>query len=450
MSKQQVFRGNFFHAPKYGEIALLAQYLLVVDEAGIITGVLPPTAPNYASVLAAARVAGTLHDFGEQLVLPGFVDLHIHAPQWPQAGVALDAPLNVWLDQCTFPLEAKYRDLAFAQSVYTDLVSHLLALGTTTAVYFATQDLAASLTLAKVAAKAGQRALVGKVAMDNPDQTPENYRDRSSTAAVADTETFILETRQLAQNALQGVYPVVTPRFVPSCSSATLQGLGKLADKYHTYIQSHCSEGEWEHHAVQARFGRRDAEVLASFGLLSPKAIMAHCNFLNESDAALFAKSGTAIAHCPISNAYFANGVLPVQRLKQAGVEIGLGSDISGGFSPSLYDNLKQAVISSRMLTDGVDVTRPVAERGVANSRVSVVQAFYLATRGGGKAVNLPLGQFKVGQICDFQVLDPKQAANRLPGLNLFSRPLDQLAKLLYLATPANIMQVWVQGSRVK
>lgn len=450
-TKQKVFCGNLLFTPEFGRLELLKQALMIVDDNGMISAVIQQDDEKYEQIRTEAKQAGILQEFlAEQYLLPGFVDLHIHASQWPQAGIALDDPLNVWLDECTFPLESKYQDLDFAREVYNDLVEQLLARATTTAVYFATQHLEASYELAKISAQKGQRAFVGKVVMDNPKQTPDFYRDKDSQSAIADTKEFIRRVKQLGKDVKQGVYPVITPRFVPSCTDETLAALGKLAQETDAYVQTHCSEGQWEHDYVLERFGKRDTEVLADFGLLKRKSIMDHCNFVNEADGELFAKKQAAIAHCPISNAYFANGVLQAKRLHKQGVKVGLGTDISGGFSPSLYDNIKQCVMSSRMLEDGVDVDLPAQQRGKKDSRLSVLEAFYLATKGGGQAVCLPLGSFEVGQICDFQVLDPTVAANKLPGLNIFKRPVDILAKLLYLSTPANIKEVWVQGQRVK
>lgn len=124
------------------------------------------------------------------MFLPGFVDLHVHAPQWPQAGIALDEPLNVWLDECTFPLEAKYADPAFAKAVYQDLVAQLLARGTTTVLYFATIHLEASLQLAKICAALGQRGLVGKVVMDDPQANPAFLSGRINRRGISGYRTF--------------------------------------------------------------------------------------------------------------------------------------------------------------------------------------------------------------------------------------------------------------------
>lgn len=159
------------------------------------------------------------------------------------------------------------------------MVGTLLANGTTTALYFATVHKEASLLLAKICAEKGQRGLVGKVVMDDPQGNPENYRDSDTHTALVDTEEFILAVQELAKSTKQGVYPVVTPRFIPSCTNEALQGLGELAAKYDTYVQSHCSESDWAHGYVQERFQKNDAFALHDFGLLSDKSVMAHCNF---------------------------------------------------------------------------------------------------------------------------------------------------------------------------
>lgn len=447
---KKAFKGSAFHTKEYGKLEFLEDVLIKVDSNGIISEIVNKDNKNYEEELVYAKNHYEFIELSDgEYFLPGFVDLHVHAPQWPQAGMALDEPLNVWLDECTFPLEAKYSDINFAKEVYTDLVTQYLARGTTTAMYFATIHNESSLELAKICANLGQRGLVGKVVMDDPVMNPDFYRDKSTSEALDNTEKFILDVKKVAENCIQGVYPVITPRFVPSCTDEALLGLGKLAKKYNTYVQSHCSEGQWEHDFVKERFGIRDTEVLEKFGLLGKKSVMAHCNFLNEEDGEIFAKTGTAVGHCPISNSYFANAVLPVKRLKSQGVDIGLGTDISGGFSPSLYENIRHAVMVSRMLEDGVDAKKCSCERGVSNSRISVIEAFYLATTGGGESLQLPLGKIEKGYICDLQVIDTKAKNNILSDFGAFPKKEHLLQKIIYLATLENIKEVYVQGNLV-
>ena len=442
---KEAFLANLIHSPSYGNIEHIAKALVEVNDNGIITGITTLENPNYEKKVEFYKKNNNLTVFdNDKFLLPGFIDLHIHAPQWPQAGLALDDELSVWLNKYTFPLEAKYKDIEFARKVYTNLVETLLSLGTTSAMYFATIHNESSLELAKICGELGQRGFVGKVVMDDKNTNPNFYRDNSTKEALENSEKFILDVKDLSKKYSQGVYPVITPRFVPSCTDEVLAGLGKLAKKYNAYVQSHCSESDWEHNYVYNRFNKRDSEVLKDFNLLGRKSIMAHCNFIDENDGEIFKNTASSVCHCPISNCYFANAALPVNKLKKQGVNICLGSDISGGFSPSLYDNIRQTVMVSRVLNDGVDNNLSSEKRGVKNSKVSIFESFYLATTAGGIALNLPLGLFKEGYICDFQVIDTKD-------LSIFDN-LDAkhiLQKILYLGTKNNIKEVWVQGKLV-
>jgi len=446
----QIFKGTAFSSKSSSEVQILKDYLFFINEEGMIEKTVAPDHVDYQNLLTTYQGKENFHSLGEgQYFLPGFVDLHVHAPQWAQAGTALDIPLYDWLNTYTFPIESKFSDLAFAQEVYEDLVSTLLANGTTTSLYFATVHKEASLLLAKICAKKGQRGLVGKVVMDDPEQNPDYYRDLDTQTALKDTEEFILAVKDLAKTTKQGVYPVVTPRFIPSCTDDALKGLGELAAKYDTHIQSHCSESDWEHGYVKERFKKNDAFALHDFGLLGDKSVMAHCNFLSNDDAQLFAETGTAIGHCPISNAYFANSVIPIARFQSMGVDIGVGSDLSGGFSPSLFDNARQAVMSSRMLEDGVDTSLPAEKRGVANSRITINEAFYLATAGGGESLSLPVGRLQENYTWDVQIIDTKVPAAKLPIFENNEDLQDIFQKIMYLVRPENIREVWVQGNKV-
>ncbi|SEM74974.1 guanine deaminase [Paenisporosarcina quisquiliarum] len=442
----QIFLGTAFTSKSPTEVQILKNNLFFVNADGMIDKIIAPEHSEYQNLVSSYKGKENFHQLEDhQYFLPGFVDLHVHAPQWAQAGTALDIPLNDWLNTYTFPIESRFADLDFANKVYNDVVSTLLANGTTTVLYFATVHKEASILLAQICAEKGQRGLVGKVVMDNPEENPDFYRDTDTNTALADTEEFILAVKELGETSKQGVYPVVTPRFIPSCTDEALQGLGNLAAKYNTHIQSHCSESDWEHKYVQDRFQKNDAFALNDFGLLSDKSVMAHCNFISDEDADLFVETGTAIAHCPISNAYFANSVIPIAHFHSKGVEIGLGTDISGGFSPSLYDNIKQSVISSRMLEDGVNTKLPADERGVPGSRVTVNEAFYLATVGGGDSLSLPIGRLAENYIWDVQVID----TTNLPLYDSNHDLQDAFQKMMYLIRPENIREVWVQGEKV-
>ncbi|MCM3389493.1 guanine deaminase [Ureibacillus chungkukjangi] len=444
----QVFLGTAFTSKSFSEVTILKDFLYCISGDGIIEQLFSPLDEQYEAILKEYEGKGNFRRLSnDEYILPGFIDLHVHAPQWAQAGTALDLPLEDWLNAYTFPVEAKFSDIDFAQAVYEDLVKTLLANGTTTVLYFATVHKQASLLLAKICSLLGQRGLVGKVVMDNDDQCPDYYRDADTATALKETEEFIIEVQQLNEQTKQGVYPVVTPRFIPSCTDEALQGLGELAAKYNTHIQSHCSESDWQHGYVKDRYDKNDAFALNDFGLLQEKSVMAHCNFIADEDAKLFAETGTAAAHCPVSNVFFSNGVFPAKHIHELGVDIGLGTDVSGGFSPSLYDNIRQAVIASRMLEEGVDTTISADKRGVDSSRLTTNEAFYLATAGGGESLSLPIGKIEENYAWDVQIINTNLQNGKLP---IFNDPLEDIfQKILYLARPENIREVWVQGEKV-
>ena len=391
-----IYRANFFHSPAKGQIERVDDAFLLIEDGAIVSVV---TSQDHRWQELQNEPATDLRDQG--FLLPGFVDLHIHAPQFPQLGQALDVPLEVWLQTHTFPLEARYKDLDYADGVYRPLVRTLLANGTTTAMYFATIHNPASLRLAEICLEMGQRALVGRVAMDLADECPDFYRDASAEESVALTEEFIAAVPGLAGNHTGLVKPVITPRFIPSCSDKALQGLGDMAHRTGAHVQTHCSESDWEHGHVLARCGKTDTEALAEFGLLGRHTILAHSNFITDDDMDMIRKRGAGVAHCPLSNVYFSNAVFPLRRALEKGLHVGLGTDISGGPSASLLDSVRMSIAASRMMEDGVDAKSQAGERGTPDSRIDFRTAFWLATRGGGEALDLPVGCFTPGNQFD-------------------------------------------------
>jgi guanine deaminase len=442
---EHAYLGTAFHAPAHNRVEVLTDALIVVDATGAITAIHPARSPE----IDRFRAAGQLTELEPgQYLLPGLVDLHVHAPQWPQLGKALDVPLEVWLQKYTFPLEARYADLAFAEPIYDSLVESLLANGTTTALYFATIHLPATELLADICIRRGQRALIGRVAMDDREQCPDYYRDASAETGTADTRAFIDYVRAMPGNAAGLVQPVITPRFIPSCTDDLLHGLGALAKETGCHIQTHCSESDWEHNYVLQRTGVTDTAALERYGLLSRKTVLAHGNFVTDADIALIRQTGSGIAHCPLSNVYFSNAVLPVRKLLEADVHVGLGTDIAGGASPSIFDSARQAVIASRSLEGGVDLALPPDRRGCPDSRITAIQAFWLATAGGGIALDLPIGRFAEGYQFDAILVDT-QAPNSNLRLYTDDAPEDVLQKIVYNAGRANVAKVWVAGRNV-
>lgn len=443
-------RATLMHAPELGTVEIIADALIEVDGSGGITTITRPDDAEYDQRLEMARSAGTLHTVAPDCyLLPGLIDLHIHAPQWPQLGKALHLPLYDWLSKHTFPLEARYADTAFARQVYASLVETLIANGTTTAVYFGTVHREANKALAEICMERGQRAFVGKVAMDDPEQCPDYYRDASAAEAVDETAHLIEHIRTLAGNEAGLVKPIVTPRFIPSCSDNLLTELGALAQSTGCHIQTHCSESDWEHGFVIERLGKSDTHALHDFGLLTRHTVLAHSNFISSDDCSVIGKAGAGVAHCPLSNFYFANSVFPLRSALEKGVRVGLGTDISGGPSASMFDSCRNAIAASRALEEGVNPARPAAERGTPDARIDFRHAFWLATTGGADVLDIPAGRFAPGLQFDAMVIDTGTASSNITVWRDIDTEEDILQKIVYGATRSSITEVWIAGRRV-
>jgi len=441
-----VVAARLMQTPAADRLQVIEDAIIAVDDMGLITAV-EAEGSGAGGALLRSTAAHVATPPGSVLI-PGLVDLHVHAPQWPQLGTGLDLPLERWLFEHTFPLEARYADPSFARPVWTDMVDTLLRHGTTTATYFVTIDVEAASALARAAADAGQRAFVGRVAMDHPDGTPEWYRDHSAAAGVAASARSIDEITAI-DTGRGLVRSIITPRFTPACTDDLLRGLGELAAATGVPVQTHCSESDWAHGYALERFGMTDTSALDTFGLLRPGTVLAHSNHVTDDDAALIRERGAGIAHCPLSNAYFANAVLPVRHLVDRGVGVGLGTDVAGGASPSLLHQAHDAVTVSRLLTDGVDRATSKAGRGVPGSTIDTTFAFWLATLGGASVLGIPVGLLEPGRRFDAVLVDTTSRRGSLRVWPEVDTPERTFEKIVRLASPADIVGVWVDGRRV-
>eukprot|EP00759_Apiculatamorpha_spiralis_P047746 PhF_6_TR43338/c0_g1_i5/m.66318/K01487/E3.5.4.3, guaD; guanine deaminase len=338
-------------------------------------------------------------------ILPGMVDLHVHAPQYLQAGLALDLPLYEWLHHYTFPLESSFRDVTFARTAYTKFVRDTLKAGTTTAVCFPTIHKDSTKVLAVVCAEHNLRAVLGPIVMDLHDACPDDYRDDTAESAIAKTIECIDYIESHPQGGgtsrMRLLYPCITPRFVPCCSDTVLTQLGQLYAKIspttkRCYIQTHCSESDWEHEYVLRRYGITDTEVLTQFGLIGRHTILAHCTHLTDNDLALLHQHNLGgIAHCPHSNFYFANRPFRYSSVHNHPIRVGLGSDVSGGPSLCMWNACTHAVTASKVQ--------------LSSSPINWKDALYAATVGGGEVLDLPLGKFEIGYFFDAVVYDVKE-----------------------------------------
>ncbi len=426
-------RATILQTPEPGQLDVREEQLIHVDSDGTISAIEP------------ANGAPADIEFGQShALLPGVIDTHIHAPQWPQLGTGLDLPLDKWLFEYTFPMEARCADLDFATSVWAGMVPSLLATGTTTAVYYGSVHEPATAALAQACVDHGQRAFVGRVAMDHPEGTPEWYRDRSASDAIAASAASIDEIHRIGGGPGARVQPILTPRFIPACTDALLTGMGELAEATGVLVQTHCSENDWEHNYVIDRFGCSDTEALSRFGLIRDHTVLAHGVFLGVDDRRHLIDIGAGVAHCPLSNVYFGDAVFPARQSIEMGLRVGLGTDIAGGPEASVLRNCGQAVSSARMLQDGVNPQLERDVRGRADSRIDITTAFWMATVGGAELLGIPAGLLEPGRVFDAFAVNLERFA--WDDIDDWDRTFE---KLVRGAGSADIEHVWVDGVSV-
>ena len=351
-----------------------------------------------------------------------------------------------WLETYTFPLESSLKDLAKAEKVYSACIRRTLAHGTTTAAYYATIDVEATNLLVDLCLSLGQRAFVGRVCMDNPDLCPDYYRDESAEEGLRKTELTVAHVEK-RDPGFSLVSPIVTPRFAPSCTPQSLSALGRLAETKDLPIQTHVSENEGEIALVRSQFPDHEsyAHVYDGHGLLTPRTVLAHAIHLTEAEAALLRQRGTKGSHCPCSNSSLSSGVARVRWLWKKGLDVGLGTDVSGGYSPSMLESARQAVLVSRhaALLPGEAEKEPSA-------KLSVEEVLYLATRGGAVCLGLgdKVGGFEEGKQLDAQLVGLGNSDSNVDVFGWESWE-ERTAKWLYCGDDRNTSKVWVRGRLV-
>ena len=295
---------------------------------------------------------------------------------------------------------------------YDQVIARTLSHGTTCASYFATIHVPATNYLASACYNRGQRALIGRCCMDRQSTCPEDYRDSSAEASITATKATISHIQAL-DPAGTLISPIITPRFAPSCTEQSLANLGTLAASYTPplHIQTHISENKSEVSLVQDLFpaSKNYTDVYDTAGLLTPRTILAHGIYLSPSERDVIRTRQSKISHCPASNCSLGSGLCPVRALLDAGITVGLGTDVSGGFHPSVLEAVRQAYTVSRLLTHTTDRDDPHGPDGPTDGRevIGVEEGLSLATRGGAAVVDMAddIGGFDVGMFFDAQLI---------------------------------------------
>ncbi|KAI9681497.1 MAG: hypothetical protein M1817_002781 [Caeruleum heppii] len=402
-----IYLGTFIHSRSLQELDICRSGAIGVDEQGKIAFV----DRDITDRQSVAKSHGWPDDTrivttgANQFFFPGFIDTHTHACQYPNTGIFGSSTLLAWLETYTFPLEASFSSLSRARTVYPRVVARTLAHGTTTAAYYATIHVDASNLLADICLEKGQRGLVGRCCMDR--MSPEYYRDESAEEAVRKTEETIRHCREIDPEG-HLVVPVITPRFAPSCTPTLLSSLGNLHKQTSLPVQTHIAETLAECNLVHDLFpdSSHYTSVYDTHGLLTSRTILAHAIHLSAAERRLIKARHAGISHCPLSNTSLTSGRALIRTMLDEGLKVGLGTDMSGGSSPSILDAARQAAMVSRHVA--MEVREPGREcRGNEEATLSVEEVLYLATRGGADVVGLgeKVGGFEVGWEWDAQLV---------------------------------------------
>lgn len=373
---------------------------------------------------------------GSQFLMPGLVDTHAHAPQFAFTGSGLDLSLLDWLNRYTFPCESRFADLSYAQAVYQKSIQTHLSNGTTTICYYGTIHLEATKLLVRLMNEAGMRGFVGKVCMDQ--NAPDWYCEESEEKSLADTLDFVHWFKQNPQIRL--VRPIITPRFAISCSRRLMEGLGRIAKNDGLPIQTHLSESKGEIEFVHQLYpeAQNYTSLYDECGLLTDRTVLAHCIHLNEDEIELVLARKCGVSHCPTSNVTLSSGIMPTRDYLNKGMKLGLGTDVAGGYSPSLVEAIRSCIGMSKMIG---------LLRG--SEPITLEEAFFMATSGGATLLGLDdkIGTFAVGKRFDALLVD----------YSFINGFIDEKAelnflfeKIIYLMDDRNIHSVYVDGRRIE
>lgn len=422
--------GNIIHSPEKGLLQISEESYLICED-GLVAGVFKELPERFRGL--------EVRDCRDCLIIPGMTDLHIHAPQYAFRGMGMDWELIDWLNNQTFPEEAKYANEEYAHRAYSIFTQQMKKSATTRACIFATRHRDATIQLMDLMEETGIVSYVGKVNMDR--EAPEPLCEKGAEDSAFDTFGWL--------NRIDGKYqrtmPILTPRFIPSCSDKLMEELREVRQAYDLPIQSHLSENPGEIEWVKslrpdAKFYGDAYDIYDLFGdkaegSKGAKTIMAHCIWSSDDEIERIRKNGVFVAHCPSSNMNLSSGIAPIRRYLELGINIGLGSDVAGGQTESIFRAMTDAIQVSKLYWRLVDGEK---------KPLTFDEAFYLATRGGGMFFG-NVGSFETGFEFDALVLDDSALPSAAP-LSVRQR----LERAVYLLLDGfGIAEKYVRGTKV-
>ena len=416
-------KGTICYSISPQELSITPNSYLICSQ-GKCAGIFPVLPEKYRGIPCT--------DYKDDLIIPGLTDLHVHAPQYTFRASGMDLELLDWLNTYAFPQEARYENLEFARSAYSIFAEDMKKSPNTRACIFGTLHVPATELLMELMDKTGLKTMIGKVNMDR--NGSPILQETSAEASAQATVTWIEDTL----NRFENTTPILTPRFTPACTDQLMAKLSQIQKKYHLPMQSHLSENlgeiEWVKELCPGTHFYGEAyHQFELFGGDCP-TIMAHCVHSSEEELALMKKHGVYVAHCPQSNTNLSSGIAPARHYLEAGLHIGLGSDIAGGTSLSILRAMADAIQVSKLYWRLVDSSA---------KPLTLEEAFYLGTEGGGSFFG-KVGSFREGYEFDAVILN----SSTIP-TPLSLSPKDRLERLVYLSDDRNITGKYVSGRKI-
>ncbi len=395
---------------------------LVVDNGNVVA------AGDAEPLLAELPESTKVTDYRGKLIVPGFIDCHVHFPQLDIIG-SFGAQLLDWLNQYAYPAEERFADQDHAREVAGAFVDELLRNGTTTALVFGTVHPHSADAIFNAAEARDMRLIAGKVLMDS--NCPEALRD--------DPQSGYAESKALIErwHGKGRLGYAITPRFALTSSPEQLTAAGKLAREFpDVWIHTHLAENMDEVEEIARLFpeSRSYMDVYDEFELLRERSVFAHCLHMDDEDRSLMASKGGAAAFCPTSNLFLGSGLFDLAAIRSAGIRCGLGTDVGGGTSLSLLNTASEAYKVLHL----------------QDQPLHAMRALYLATLGAAEALYLDdkIGNFEKGKEADFVVLDFAGSSLTARRTAVASTIEEKLFALMTLADDRNIDSTWVRGVR--
>ncbi len=415
-----VIYGNFCYSINKSEIRIHKnEYLICVD--GKVEGIYKEIPKEYSQL--------KIVDYTDKIIIPGMSDLHAHAPQYANRGLGMDYELIEWLNKTTFVEEAKFADMEYTKKAYDIFVEDLKKSPTTRVCLFGTIHNEATIYLMESLEKAGFKGYVGKVNMDR--NSPDYLCEKDVETSKKDTKRWIENSKERFEN----IKPILTPRFIPSCTDEMMRMVSELQKEYNLPVQSHLSENlseiEWVKELVpESKFYGDAYNMFEVFGDDVP-TIMAHCVYSSDEEIKMMKEQNVYIAHCAQSNENLSSGIAPIRKYLDADMKLGLGTDISGGASLSMFrcivDTITLSILYWRLIDNKCKA-------------LSFNEAFYMATKGGGSFFG-KVGSFEKGYEFDAVVLDDSLMPYPQE-LNILQR----LERMVYLSDDRQISAKYISG----